>query len=198
MPGARIATGDRVTLRTAEKADVPFLQRAYANPELRYPLGWELRSQAELEPAYEDGGPHDETFLICLDSDDAGPGAVDDDDTRRIGCVVASTSERARSGIGFWLIPAVQRQGYANDAVSLVLDYLFRTYPYPAVYAKALPHNDASRGLLESLGFQEEGVARQEAFWDGDYRDSIQYSLLREEWEGEETEEQEEAEEDKG
>lgn len=184
MPGARVATGERVTLRTAEEADVPFLQRAYANPELRYPLGWELKSQAELNGAFTDGGPHDETFLVCLDGDDAGAGEPAEADTRRIGCVVAGTSERARSGIAFWLVPAVQGEGYAKEAVSLVLDYLFRTYPHPAVYAKALPHNDASRGLLESLGFEEEGVARKEAFWDGEYRDSVQYSLLRTEWNG--------------
>lgn len=32
MPGARVASGERVTLRTAEEEDAPFLQRAYANP----------------------------------------------------------------------------------------------------------------------------------------------------------------------
>ncbi|MFB6220817.1 MAG: GNAT family N-acetyltransferase [Halolamina sp.] len=185
MPGARVTTGERVTLRTAETEDVPFLQRAYANPELRYPLGWDITTQTELEREFEDGGTHDEMFLVCLDDEDAGPGDPADGETRPIGCVIAATSERARSGIGFWLVPAVHGEGYATEAVSLVLDYLFRVYPHPAVYAKALPHNDASRGLLESLGFQEEGRARKEAFWDGEYHDSIAYSLLREEWQGE-------------
>lgn len=182
MPGARVATGERVTLRTVETADVPFLQRAYANPELRYPLGWDIKTKAGLEAAFEDDGTHDEQFLVCLDGDDAGPGDPSEDDTQPIGCVVAGTAERARSGIGFWLVPEHHGEGYAKEAVSLVLDYLFRVYPHPAVYAKALPHNDASRGLLESLGFKEEGVARKEAFWDGEYQDSIQYSLLRAEW----------------
>nr|WP_256548157.1 hypothetical protein [Natronosalvus rutilus] len=39
MPGARITSGERVTLRTVEREDVPFLQRAFANPEIRYPIG---------------------------------------------------------------------------------------------------------------------------------------------------------------
>ncbi len=182
MPGARVASGDRVTLRTAELEDVPFVQRAYANPELRYPLGWDVENQAEIESEIEGEDGHDELFLVCLDGDDAGPGQPDEADVRRIGSVVAGTHERARSGIGFWIVPGAQGEGYGREAVSLAIDYLFRVYPHPAVHASALPHNDASRGLLESLGFQQEGRARKVAFWDGEYHDAIEYSLLRAEW----------------
>jgi len=182
MPGARVAEGERVTLRTAEEEDVPFLQRAYANPELRYQLGWDVRSRGEVEDDLDDRLGHDELFVICLDGETAGPGDPDEDDVRRIGCIVAGTSERARSGIGFWLIPSVHGEGYGTEAASLALDYLFRVYPHPAVHATVLPHNDASRGLLESLGFSQDGRLRKEAFWDGAYHDSIHYSLLREEW----------------
>jgi len=41
---------------------------------------------------------------------------------------------------------------------------VFRVYPHPAVHAKALPDNEASRGLLESLGFSQDGRARKEFF----------------------------------
>lgn len=182
MPGARVASGERVTLRTVEREDIPFLQRAYTNPELRYPLGWDVKSRARLEEEFEEDRLHDEQFLVCLDEDDTDPGGPEEDDVRRIGCIVAGTGEWARSGIGFWLVPAVQGEGYGKEAVSLALEYLFRVYPHPAVYAKALPDNEASRGLLESLGFTREGRARKEVFWDGEYRDSILYSLLRTEW----------------
>lgn len=182
MPGALVASGERVTLRTAEREDIPFLQRAHANPELRYPLGWDVKNLAELEADIEDNLGYDELFLVCLDGDDAGPGQPDEDDVRRIGCVVVGTDEWARSGIGYWIDPAVHGEGYGSEAVSLALDHVFRVYPHPAVSAKALPDNDASRGLLESLGFIQEGRARKEAYWDGEYRDTIWYSLLRREW----------------
>lgn len=182
MPGARVASGERVTLRTAEREDVPFLQRAYANPELRYPLGWDVKNRASLEAEIDDGLGHDELFVVCLDGDDAGPGQPDEDHVQRIGCIVAGTPERARTGIGFWIVPAVQGEGFGTEAVSLALDYVFRVYPHPAVHAETLPHNDASRGLLESLGFRQDGRSRKTAFWNGEYRDSIPYSLLRAEW----------------
>lgn len=184
MPGARVASGERVTLRTAEREDLPFLQRAHANPELRYPLGWDVKSRARLDAEFDEDPElgHDELFVVCLDGADAGPGRPDADDVERIGCVVAGTAERARSGIGFWIVPAARGEGYGAEAVSLALDHLFRVYPQPAVSAKVLPGNEASRGLLESLGFTREGRARKEAYWDGEYRDAIVYSLLRAEW----------------
>jgi ribosomal-protein-alanine N-acetyltransferase len=182
MPGARVASDDRVTLRTAEEEDVPFLQRAHANPELRHMLGWDVKNQAQLEDELTENLGHDELFVVCLDEDGADSGQPEAGDVHRIGAIVAGTHERARSGIGFWLVPAVHGEGYGTEAVSLALDHLFHDYPAPAIHASALPHNDASRGLLETLGFVQEGRSRKVAFWDGDYRDAIEYSLLREEW----------------
>jgi len=180
MPGARIAGGDRVTLRTVEEEDVPFLQRAGANPELRYPLGNPLRTRDDFDLADDDGT---DRFLVCLDGEDAGPGGPDADDVRRIGAVTAESVDYRRPELGYWLIPAVHGRGYGTEAVGLVVDYLFRSYDTPAVGAGAFDHNDASRRLLESLGFVEEGRRRKFMFVDGENRDMVQYGLLREDWE---------------
>ncbi len=58
---------------------------------------------------------------------------------------------------------------------------MFREYDTPAVGAQAFKFNDASRGLLESLGFAEAG-RRKYMFVDGEHRDMVQYGLLRGEW----------------
>ena len=102
MPGARIAEGERVTLRTVEREDLAFCQRASANPEIRCPLCNPLESRAPLEEEWgeDKSGDH---FLVYLDSealrapgrasgrspraDDVGPGQPDDDDTRAVGVV---------------------------------------------------------------------------------------------------------------
>ncbi|QPV62624.1 GNAT family N-acetyltransferase [Halosimplex litoreum] len=181
MPGARIAVGDRVTLRTVETEDVPFLQRAGANPEIRYPLGNPLRTRADFDLDEDDDT---DRFLVCLD-DESGPGGADGDDLRRIGEVTADNVGYRRPELGYWLVPEVHRQGYGREAVGLVVDHCFRSYDRPAVGAGAFEHNDASRALLESLGFVEEGRRRQFMFVDGAYRDMVQYGLLRSEWNGE-------------
>ena len=181
MPGARISRGTHVTLRTVEDDDLPFLQRAYANPDLRYPLGTPLLNRDELEAWLADDNA--DRFLVCLDGERTGPGRPEDgDDVRRIGLVTVEDADWRRPEIVYWLVPAVHGDGYGSEAVSLVIDYVFRTYDTPAVGAAAYEFNDASRGLLESLGFDEEGRTRRDRFIDGEYVDTIRYGLLREEW----------------
>ena len=179
MPGARVERGERVTLRTVESEDVPFLQRASANPAIRYPIGNPVRNSEQIEIADERGT---DQFLVCLEDDDTDPGQVDASDLTRIGQVTVHDAAWKRPELGYWIVPEVHGEGYGTEAVSLVVEYVFRQYDTPAVGAEAYDYNDASRRLLESLGFTEEGRRRKFMFVDGEYRDMIQYGLLREEW----------------
>jgi ribosomal-protein-alanine N-acetyltransferase len=180
VPGARLSAGDSVTLRTMEPEDAGFEQRACTNPEIRYPLGTTVRTVAEIEEELTESD-EDDHFLICTE-DDAGPGAADADDLRRIGGVGVHDVDWRRPELGYWLVPEVHREGYGTEAISLAVAYTFRTYDHPAIGAGVYEFNDASRGLLESLGFEEEGRTRRDRFIDGEYVDTVQYVLLREDW----------------
>lgn len=182
MPGALVGRGARVTIRTVERDDLPFLARANANPSLRWGLGWDVKNQAQLEAAFEDLFGCDELFLVCLDTDDAGPGPPDGSEVRPIGAVFAEVGDRSRARIGYWIFPERQGEGLGRDAVTFLIDHHFRALPHPAISAFTRPDNDASRGLLESLGFDQEGRLRKDAFWDGEYLDTIVYGILRDEW----------------
>jgi RimJ/RimL family protein N-acetyltransferase len=185
MPGARVARGERVTLRTTEEEDMRLLQRMRTNPELKVPLATRLTSRGEMV----DEWPRDDDtdrFTVCLDEDGAGPGTPEEGETRAIGFVNVEDASWRRPELGYGLVTEVHGQGYGKEAVALAVDYTFRTYAHPAVGAGAFAFNDASRGLLESLGFSEEGRTRREMFVDGEYRDMVQYGLLREEWDGRE------------
>jgi ribosomal-protein-alanine N-acetyltransferase len=190
MPGPVVAGDDEVTLRTFESADTEFVQRACTNPEIRYPLGVEVQNREQLRE-WTTSGSRDH-FLVCLDGEEAGPEApdvVEDDRTpadgvRRIGGVTVEEETNRRPELAYWLVPEVHGEGYGRHAVSLTVDYVFRAYDTPSVAAGAFAFNDASCGLLESLGFAEEGRHRKAAFVDGEYVDSVEYGLLREEWDG--------------
>lgn len=179
MPGARVASGERVALRTFEREDVAFRQRG-CTADLRHDLGARVRNRAQLEEAFEDDGA--DRFVVCLDAADAPDAGPDEGDVERIGMVSVEDADWKRPELGYWLVPEVHREGYGSEAVSLAIDYAFRTYHTPAVGAGAFAANDASRGLLESLGFVEEGRRRKFMFVDGEHRDVVQYGLLREEW----------------
>jgi ribosomal-protein-alanine N-acetyltransferase len=177
MPGARVASGERVMLRTVEEEDIPFVQRSVV-PEVRYSLGNPVRSREQFELSDERGN---DQFLVCLD-DDAGPGRPDEGAVRPIGVVSVEDADWKRPELGYWLVPEVHGEGYGTEAVALVIECVFRTYDTPAIGAGAFASNDASRGLLESLGFTEEGRRRKYMFIDGEHRDMVQYGLLRQEW----------------
>lgn len=194
MPGARVTDGERITLRTVEQEDIQFIQRSLANSEIRYPMGNPVMNQAQVEDHHEDNDS--DRFLVCLEND-AGPGQPDvdsvtsiacrEDDNAvdsvtRIGLISVSDADWKRPELAYWIIPEVHGHGYGKEAVSLVIEYVFRTYDTPAVGAEAYDYNDASRGLLESLGFTKEGRRRKFMFIEGEHRDMIQYGLLRREW----------------
>ncbi|WP_458205030.1 GNAT family N-acetyltransferase [Haladaptatus sp. NG-SE-30] len=180
MPGARVQGGEPVTLRTVEQEDISFIQRAGANPEIRTLLGNSVMNREQYEISDDKNGP--DQFLVCLEADDVSPGQPDEDDVTRLGQVSVVDAHYKRPELDYWLVPEVHGQGYGKEAVSLVVEYVFRAYDTPAVGAKAFDFNEASRGLLESLGFIEEGRCRRFMFIDGEHRDMVQYGLLRQEW----------------
>jgi RimJ/RimL family protein N-acetyltransferase len=181
MPGALVARGDRVTLRTEEREDVPFLQRARANPELRHPIGNPVTNQEQMGVPEE--RPSSDHLLVCLDDDAAGPGKPAEGETERIGRVAVADHHYKRPELGYFLTPEHQGEGYGREMLELAIDYTFAQYDAPAVGAGAFDFNDASRGLLSSLGFEEEGRLRRFMFVDGAHRDMVYYGLLREAWE---------------
>jgi RimJ/RimL family protein N-acetyltransferase len=82
--------------------------------------------------------------------------------------------------IGFGIGDEADRgKGYAREAVGLLVDYLFATFPVERVGATTDPANVPSRRLLERLGFRREGVLRRASFRDGAWRDLVLYGILR-------------------
>jgi ribosomal-protein-alanine N-acetyltransferase len=178
MPGIRVTSGERLALRTCEEEDIQFRQRS-VEPEIRRLLGNPVRTQDQFSDSSKEGT---DRFVVSLEEIKTAPSQADEDDIEPIGLVRISDINYKRPELGYWLIPEVHREGYGSEAVSLAIDYVFDEYNTQAVGAKTFDFNDASRGLLESLGFSEEGCLRKFRFVNGDYHDMIYYGLLRSEW----------------
>ena len=186
MPGPVVERGDRVTFRTVERDDAEFQQRAATDPRVRYLLGMaESRSAAESEDLIENRSEHDTTlsYVVCLDEEDASRAHPDEGETTPIGMVHAYGIDGERAYLAYWLLPGFHGEGYGKEAASLLVDTVFWNTPVHSVSAGAFGHNDASRGLLESLGFTLERRKREAEYTDGEYRDFVDYGLLRREWE---------------
>ena len=85
--------------------------------------------------------------------------------------------------MGYDLDPAYWGRGLMREAVSRILDFVFGDMGMNRVEALAMPRNAASRGLLERLGFLEEGVMREHSLDERDALvDDVVFSLLAREW----------------
>lgn len=183
MPGPRIEYGDRVGLRTVERADAAFLQRSYANPELRERLGRNPKNETQVDTRIEEviEDTDNEYFVVCLEDADAPPGKPNSGDVTPIGIIVAR-HVTYRPNLAIWILPEYHGEGYGKEAASMAIDTIFRTYDVPSIGAGVYDFNEASKALLESLGFTQEGRQRKVQFYDGEYHDNLKYGLLREEW----------------
>jgi ribosomal-protein-alanine N-acetyltransferase len=84
------------------------------------------------------------------------------------------------ASLGYWVGERHARKGVMTEGLLLTLDFLFIDLGLHRVEAATLPHNTASRRLLEKIGFSEEGRGRGYLRIAGEWQDHVLYGLLAE------------------
>ena len=90
--------------------------------------------------------------------------------------------EHRSASLGYVLAEEAWGHGYATEAARALLEWAFDTLDLNRVQAEADTRNDASRRVLEKLGFTLEGTLREDCIVNGDVSDSWVFGLLRREW----------------
>jgi ribosomal-protein-alanine N-acetyltransferase len=85
---------------------------------------------------------------------------------------------------GYWIDQRVAGRGIMPTAVALAVDHCFHVVGLHRIEVNIRPENQASRRVVEKLGFAEEGVRRRFLHIAGDWRDHVCYVLLREDLRG--------------
>lgn len=182
MPGPAFRRGDRVALCTVEEEDLDFLGRLRNDPDIR-------RSMTMVQP---ENGVRLQTWFEEHVSETEGEGAQ---------FVVCADADGEREPVGYLSLFDVSRpadhcevayalalehrgNGYATDALAQAVDYAIAELRLNKVAASVLTTNDASRRVLERVGFRHDGTWLQEKFVGGEYRDVHRYSVLAAEWGG--------------
>ncbi len=180
MTAPTFLEGEQVTLRPVTEDDLEFVARGMNDPAVwRAALGSNPTSDLAVREFYENTLAA-EAGVHCL---------VRDGDTRLGMATLTGTdygpteSVRTRcEELAYWLVPEHHGQGYGSDAARTLVEYGFEDRNLRRIEAYAGGFNDASAGLLASLGFEHEGTKRDAAWYRGDYHDMHVYGLLREEW----------------
>jgi ribosomal-protein-alanine N-acetyltransferase len=100
------------------------------------------------------------------------------------GLTVSNVRRRAaqHANLGYWMGEPFAGRGLMTEAVGLVLPFFFDHLGLHRLHAAFLPHNLASRRVLEKNGFSEEGYASNYLQIDGKWADHVLFGLTREAW----------------
>ena len=106
-------------------------------------------------------------------------------DTGRLigGCTLFQMELKHRRGtIGYAVGREHWGQGYAQEAITALLDFAFDALDFHRIEADVDPRNARSLRLLEKLGFRREGEMRERYFVRDEIQDSAWYGLLARDW----------------
>ena len=170
--------GRRVDLRGPTPGDIDDLFALFSDPRvMRYWSRAPMRERDEAETLIGE-------ILDAFSKRDLINWVIVGHDDRAIGtCTLFRFDPRHRHAeVGYALRSDHWGRGLASEAVSIAIDWALRTLDLQRIEADIDPCNDASRRVLERLGFHREGLLR-ERFFVGDLaNDSELFGLLASEW----------------
>lgn len=174
MPGSIFLQGERITLRTVERDDLDFEIKHGNDPRIRKPLTVSMPlNRGQAESRFERHTESDERVSLCICVDEDPVGKVD---------LFDIDETHGTSEIAYWLIPKSWGNGYASDAIDLIVRYAFEERRLRKVFADVLVENEGSQAVLECAGFQREGRLRDQKYVAGEHRDLFRYGLLATEY----------------
>jgi len=170
--------GERVVLRPIEREDATrlwelteaFEVRSRASEQPPLPRSrTEVAAEFDRDPAGT--GADQAWFAVDVDGELIGVGGL-----HRIDHYAGVCDLGIRLGKDYW------GQGYGQDACRTLLEYAFRHLNMRKVGLEVLADDERAVGAYRKAGFVEEGRLRQQAWFDGAYRDTLRMAVLRDEW----------------
>ena len=86
--------------------------------------------------------------------------------------------DHCRGEIGYALSPEFWGKGYMTEALNKMIDFAFNDLKLHSIEANVNPNNNSSIKLLKRCGFRKEAHYRENYLFNGEFIDSIIYSLL--------------------
>lgn len=172
---------ERLILRHFRESDVPAFYAYRKDPDVARYQGWEpenITEEAARERVADMGsapGVAQSAWFQVAVAEKASQTLIGD-----IGLRLQMDVRQAI--IGYTFASSAQGKGYATEAVSRLLDYLFDDIGVHRVMADALAANGASIRLMERLGFRHEGYFREAEWFEEEWADMVVYATLAREW----------------
>lgn len=170
---------DRLLLRPMRSSDAEPLAVRRNDPEVARYQGWTIpypreRADALIAEVTALDGPDEAGWSLTI---------ADADDTTVLGDLYVGLSAGGRTAeIGYTLARDAWGAGFAVEAATELVRYLFDDVGVTRIEAKLHPDNPASAMVVERIGMRFEGRLRS-SFWLGDEcSDDVVYGMTRDDW----------------
>ena len=90
--------------------------------------------------------------------------------------------EHRNGDIGYVLHRSHWKKGLMTEAGRAILDFGFSKLGLHRIYATCDPANEGSARVLEKIGMKREGHLRDALWMKNDWRDSLLYAILHQDW----------------
>ncbi|PWF71675.1 30S ribosomal protein S5 alanine N-acetyltransferase [Vibrio sp. T9] len=87
--------------------------------------------------------------------------------------------------VGYSLAEKAQGHGYMRRGLIMACDYMFNVQKLHRIQAGYMPHNKRSEAVLEHVGFNREGYAKDYLLINGEWQDHVLTSLINPNWQPE-------------
>ena len=88
--------------------------------------------------------------------------------------------QHRRAGVGILIAQQFQKQGYAFEALKILIDYSFLSLHLHQLYANITSDNHQSLSLFRKFGFKEIGIKKDWILAKGKYKDEVLFQLINE------------------
>lgn len=108
---------------------------------------------------------------------------VDPDTDKVIGTIQLAIDEEHKSAeIDFIIHPNYWNNGIATNIAKTIIKYAFKVLKLNRIWASIDSNNIAASMVLQNLEMKLEGIFRENRLVDGEYRDTLNYAILRSEY----------------
>ncbi|MEF2966178.1 GNAT family N-acetyltransferase [Paenibacillus sp. M1] len=182
-----VLESERLRLRRMDRGDARELHRYWSDPE--------VTKYMNIPPfsSVEDTCEMIDLLNGLAESEDALRWGIELKESGRLigscGFNVWELAGAYRGEIGYDLGRKYWGRGYMSEALRMVLAFGYGTMGLNRIEALVDPRNAASRSLLRSFGFREEGLLREYQKTEIGFVDLLMYALLKREYVPDKTDE---------
>lgn len=168
--------GEKVILRPFQDEDLPFIEECLKDPEV-----------IKLTGSTDD---YDENAVVKWyktrneQKDRLDLAIVDQALNVLVGEVVANLYQEEKQSMNFRILigPRGRDRGFGTEATGLFMDHLFQNTKLNQLTLSVFDFNPRAKKVYEKAGFIVESVDKQELEFEGEWIDSINMIMTRDNW----------------